>query len=751
MKKVLALLIAAILVQACSKRGDSTDDLLNANVESMDEMVVPNGFDYSMVKIQTIPIELITTSTGKAIINAYALKPGSKRIAHGSYILKPNTPSQFEVQVPKHYDGIMLEVQLETGEVLKSNYSFGAPTVIFESKEDRQSFQSVSTFKMTTPDCSSGCNVTKAGTLNADLVVKADSVVCFTGDFNGYDVEIQGNGELRICGTHTNVQDIVFTGTGGSVHVSDGSSVTFASGKGIAAGTDSEVYVYANATVNLNGAWLANGEDWFNYGTVNISHTWWSDVQNSIFTNYSGGTLTSNFGILITGGPSYVLSASNAQLINHGSVEPTALQARWGGVINNHCKIHVTHHFASLQNGVVINNGALYSDNDIYFGYVTPHDGPTTWTLGANSIVLGDALYFDEATVSGPVSGRAVLKSLVSASETTAGGNSISGNVDLCPEGTNSVPSSVFSGGAEVSCANGIATSACITTGHSADSDRDGLADAIDDYPNDSLRATDASSLQSTLIAEDKWPIAGDYDFNDMVMLYKWDYVLDAWSQAKDISFSYRLKARGAGHDNAFGFTLDTDEGNIASVTGGTYTNGFITNNANGTEQTSSSATTSCFIVSDKLHDQLEMWNTFGDTAVEITGWTNYTIVFTDAVNPSVMNTFNPFMIAQRIRGKEIHRVDELPTALVNTEYFGQAADNTTDWTTAPSTYKTDANLPWMMNVPTDFNYPREHRDLTTAYLNFANWAQSGGTQNMDWYDYSIPANIDASRIIISQ
>ena len=118
----------------------------------------------------------------------------------------------------------------------------------------------------------------------------------------------------------------------------------------------------------------------------------------------------------------------------------------------------------------------------------------------------------------------------------------------------------------------------------------------------------------------------------------------------------------------------------------------------------------------------------------------------TDAES-SVMNTFNP-MIA---RGKEIHRVDELPTALVNTEYFGQAADNTTDWTTAPSTYKTDANLPWMMNVPTDFNYPREHRDLTTAYLNFANWAQSGGTQNMDWYDYSIPANIDASRIIISQ
>lgn len=751
MKKVLALLIIASLVQACSKGGDSNNGLLNANVESMDEMIVPDGFDYSMVKIQTIPIELITNSTGKAIVNAYHLKPGSKRSAYGSYILKPNTPSQFEVQVPKHYDGIMLEVQLETGEVLKSNYSFGASTVIFESNEVRQSYQSASTFKMTTPDCSSGCNVTKAGTLNADLVVKADSVVCFTGDFNGYNIEIQGNGELRICGTHTNVQDIVFTGTGGSVHVSDGSSVTFASGKGITAGTDSEVYVYANATVNLNGAWLANGEDWFNYGTVNISNTWWSDVQNSVFTNYSGGALTSSFGILITGGPSYALSASNAQLINYGSVEPVRFQTRWGGVTDNYCEIHATDHIASFQNGVVNNSGGMYSDNEIYFGGVTAQYGPTTWTLGTNSIVIGDVLYFDEATVSGPVSGRAVVKSLVSASESTAGGNSISGNVDLCPEGTNSVPGSVFSGGAEVSCANSIATSACIPTGHSADSDRDGLADAIDDYPNDSLRATDASSSQSTLIAEDKWPIAGDYDFNDMVMLYKWDYVLDAWSQAKDISFSYRLKARGAGHDNAFGFTLDTDQGNITSVTGGTYTNSFITNNANGTEQTSSSSTTSCFIVSDKLHDQLEMWNTFGDTAVEITGWTNYTIVFIDAVSPSVMNTFNPFMIAQRIRGKEIHRVDELPTALVNTEYFGQAADNTTDWTTAPSTYKTDSNLPWMMNVPTDFNYPKEHRDLTSAYLNFANWAQSGGTQNVDWYDYSIPANIDASRIIISR
>lgn len=751
MKKVLALLIIAILFQACSKGEDPSDGLLNANVESMDEMVVPDGFNYSMVKVQTIPVELIANSTGKAIVNAYYMKPGSKRISYGSHILKPNTASQFEIQVPKHYDGIMLEVELETGEVLKSNYSFGAPTVFFEPNEDRQSYQSASTFKMTTPDCSSGCTVTKAGTLAGDLIVKADSVVCFTGDFNGYDVEIQGNGELRICGTHTNVQDIVFTGTGGSVHVSEGSSVTFASGKGITAGTDSEVYVYANATVNLNGAWLANGEDWINYGTVDITHSWWSDVQNSTFTNHSGATLTSNNGILITGGPSYLASGSNAQLVNYGSVEGYQLQSRWGGIINNYCTIDVTEHVGSIQNGVINNNGGIYSDNEVVFGAPTIHSGPTSWTLAANSIVIANVLSFENATVTGPVTGRAVLKSLVSSSETATGGNSISGNVDLCPEGTNSVPSSVFSGGAEVSCANGITASACLITGHSADSDRDGLADAIDDYPNDSLRATNVSSSQSTLIAEDKWPIAGDYDFNDMVLLYKWDYVLDAWSKAKDISFTYRLKARGAGHDNAFGFSLDTDEGNITSVSGGSYTNGFITNNANGTEQTSSSAATSCFIVSDKLHDQLEMWNTFGDTAVEITGWTNYTIVFTDAVNPSVMNTFNPFMIAQKIRGKEIHRVDELPTALVNTEYFGQAADNTTDWTTAPSTYKTDANLPWMMNVPTDFNYPKEHRDLTSAYLNFANWAQSGGTQNTDWYDYSIPANIDETRIIISQ
>ena len=49
--------------------------------------------------------------------------------------------------------------------------------------------------------------------------------------------------------------------------------------------------------------------------------------------------------------------------------------------------------------------------------------------------------------------------------------------------------------------------------------------------------------------------------------------------------------------------------------------------------------------------------------------------------------------------------------------------------------YTTSNNLPWAINLPVLFEYPQEKKEITTAYLKFADWAESGGTLFTDWYE----------------
>jgi LruC domain-containing protein len=42
--------------------------------------------------------------------------------------------------------------------------------------------------------------------------------------------------------------------------------------------------------------------------------------------------------------------------------------------------------------------------------------------------------------------------------------------------------------------------------------------------------------------------------------------------------------------------------------------------------------------------------------------------------------------------------------------------------------------LPYAINIPESFKYPKERVQIINAYNFFVNWAQSGGTSNTDWY-----------------
>lgn len=72
----------------------------------------------------------------------------------------------------------------------------------------------------------------------------------------------------------------------------------------------------------------------------------------------------------------------------------------------------------------------------------------------------------------------------------------------------------------------------------------------------------------ATIAFEDRWPLMGDYDFNDVVWRYQITEQLNGQRELKNISFDYTLQAMGAGFSNGYGIHLPgVDPSNIANAT----------------------------------------------------------------------------------------------------------------------------------------------------------------------------------------
>ena len=277
-------------------------------------------------------------------------------------------------------------------------------------------------------------------------------------------------------------------------------------------------------------------------------------------------------------------------------------------------------------------------------------------------------------------------------------------------------------------------------TGPVADRDGDGVNDDLDDYPDDHTRAFNVyypnKTDWGTLAFEDLWPGMGDYDFNDLVLDYHYKSVLNASNKLVEFYTDYSVRAVGASLENGFGLMLGGDPNNVASVTGTHYTENYIHNNANGTEQ---GQTNTVVVLFDNAFSMIgssgsAFVNTKEDVPYVDPDTNTLHVVYQNPVDVQVTGTapYNPFLIVNKDRGKEVHLAGQQPTDLVNPGYFGTMADRTD-----PATgkyYQTATNLPWAIDIPVSFDYPLETVAILNAYNYFATWAESGGSQYADWY-----------------
>jgi LruC domain-containing protein len=92
---------------------------------------------------------------------------------------------------------------------------------------------------------------------------------------------------------------------------------------------------------------------------------------------------------------------------------------------------------------------------------------------------------------------------------------------------------------------------------------------------------------------------------------------------------------------------------------------------------------------------------------------------------------FNPFIVVDGNREREVHLPDMAPTSK-GKGMLGQKDDYSD--VQFGRYYKTERNLPWALNFYTEFNTPDEKVSIDKTYPKFITWANSGGTVNLDWY-----------------
>jgi len=272
------------------------------------------------------------------------------------------------------------------------------------------------------------------------------------------------------------------------------------------------------------------------------------------------------------------------------------------------------------------------------------------------------------------------------------------------------------------------------------DSDGDGVLDENDEFPNDPLRAA-RNTYRGSLGFEDLWPAQGDYDFNDLVIDYEIDHIVNGENMLVDIEADWTIKAVFATFANGFGVDFkNLPINSISNVTGLNHTENILTLNGNGTEANQDNATVIFF---DNVFSVVT-GSSFPHTSPTTT--LSSRISFSSPVSQSTTGypPYNPFIFANGDRSKEIHLPGHTPTELANMQLFGTASDASA--LSNGYSYKTSNGLPWAIITTESFDFPIHGVPINEAYHNFAIWATSGGMLNTDWYK-NLPGNRDSSKI----
>ncbi len=266
------------------------------------------------------------------------------------------------------------------------------------------------------------------------------------------------------------------------------------------------------------------------------------------------------------------------------------------------------------------------------------------------------------------------------------------------------------------------------------DSDGDGVLDDNDDFPSDPTRAWEIKHPKATLAFEDSWPAHGDYDYNDAVLRHSYSRILNASGNVVEVTARFEVAAYGTSERLGLAWSLpgvapSAVQQATLSVNGGSAT-------AIASEKKQPSAT---YILASDLAALLpyaacRFFNT--EAGCDSGAGPTFDLVIrfkTPLAQQTVgLPPWAPYVFFTNARGREIHPPRHPPSALADTSLFLTQDDDSRGevgrW------YVSFCNLPWALDIPGEWAWPREGKNILDAYPDFGPWSASLGATNADWY-----------------
>ena len=224
-----------------------------------------------------------------------------------------------------------------------------------------------------------------------------------------------------------------------------------------------------------------------------------------------------------------------------------------------------------------------------------------------------------------------------------------------------------------------------------------------------------------TLTFEDLWPAKGDYDMNDVVIDYTSTvYKTIVGNQVTKITDEFIPRHSGGSFRNGFGYRFDelaaTDIRKI-TVDGPVISEYTETGN----------------MESGQSHPTLILFDNINPV---IGQKFKVTITLNDVDESMVKPPYNPFIIANGKRGREVHPVGYRPTDKADLSDLGSQED--VSQSEKGIYYISKEGMPFAIHLSRikDFPVPQEGTRINISYPYFESWVNSQGKQHADWYKH---------------
>ena len=774
---IIAIAMGGILFSCVDSGKDLYDPSYETSNPMGDGFAAPDGFDWSTIKTENVTVEVKDEEGGlySYLVEIYTEDPLTNENASVLATRTANKENNFKataaITLLPTQKGIYIKqtdprgrVEVYLFDVPEDNDNFTCKLYYQESAaQNRVLMSRTATTRAVSPEKpvytsipSEAKEITEmqGTTLLRDASYKITSDYNGTFKFDGYDGEIKT--KVYVDATWTIPTTFQFQ-NGIEIIVMDNAKIK-ASGV-MTFIRNSMLTVMDEGNVEAENISFTNGAPAAlrNWGNVSVTNTM---TLHSGATLYNGGTITSkdiaiNSNTQIINDNKIELEGefnlpSNFSLENNGEIYGKKMIANSDAVItnkniiifetisftnptvNNSCSMEATISFYAngiklnltqgyikapkmeFQNGVVnLNNGSMLEATtrlDIPPGYATFYGKGENTSMIKSPIIAGQGFTYD---------GNLAIES--------------DNHVEKSPHWTNFH----VQNGAYITKIGESKVTIEVCTG----TKNEGNKGEEPEEPKFPIIVDDTHNY--AYLFEDQWPLYGDYDMNDLVMIIKERTIsLNKNNKVEEFKLSIDLAATGATKSIGAAIMLDGVPASAIMQPVEFSDNSLIKSfnlNSNKIENGQDYAVIPLFDDAHKAlgRDRYEQINTFANHSNN-TNVKNisFTIKLSNPISPDELNInkLNVFIFVEGNRNnrKEIHVIGYQPTKLAKTDLFGGNNDNSS--VSGKKYYISKDNLAWGIMVPTDFKWTLEYVNIKTVYSLFTDWVTSGGVKNQEWW-----------------